>query len=430
MKLLFTAAHHGFALDRVPLGGGAAVCARLLREWEKTCPFEIEVLGPSILGKDAPQEKDLVRYSEWEYARFCLRFEEALTARILAEDPAAVAVLSNDVSEGPSFRRLGKKGYRIFTIYHVDVVDYIATTYLKKRLRPETLTRFFKAVDSPWLRALLPDIAALIFSKQQDSVEYSRGLIVPSRTMKDVLRKCYPSVDPAQIHVTPWGVQSEEPAENDVESEVKRWRQILNLPGGMPVLLTLSRISPEKRQDRLLEALRWWENRAGYPATGICLLIAGEAAFMQGARFERELRRRAALLRKTKVVFCGFAAGASKAALFRLADLYVFPSEHESYGLTLLEAMRAGLPSVACFSHGAKEVLREERGVLLPPIPDRKIPEALSRAIARLLGDPAFRRQMGIAAQTFARTQRFEDRAVELADLLRGGRTAREPVGK
>ena len=54
----------------------------------------------------------------------------------------------------------------------------------------------------------------------------------------------------------------------------------------------------------------------------------------------------AARLKRTRVVFPGYVTGERKRAFFALADLYVFPSRHESYGLTLLEALAAGLPAV------------------------------------------------------------------------------------
>src|ERR1035441_7667835 len=95
-KVLFTAAHSGFSLNHIPLGGGAAVCEQLAREWERTKPFALEVLGPSLLGSQAPKEKDLVHYSELQYARFCLDFEKRLTETILERDPTTTVVLSND----------------------------------------------------------------------------------------------------------------------------------------------------------------------------------------------------------------------------------------------------------------------------------------------------------------------------------------------
>src|ERR1700693_5305520 len=91
----------------------------------------------------APRQKDLVRYSELEYARFCRRFERQLTEKILHADPKDVIVLCNDVSEGPDFKALAAKGYAIYTIYHVDVVDYFTTMYLHSWVKPEWTTAFY-----------------------------------------------------------------------------------------------------------------------------------------------------------------------------------------------------------------------------------------------------------------------------------------------
>ena len=91
----------------------------------------------------------------------------------------------------------------------------------------------------------------------------------------------------------------------------------------------------------------------------------------------------------------------------------MFHSVHESYGLTLLEALAAGLPAVCLDHHGARSVMREEFGALVRP-------KELTPAIARLLADPEARRGMSEAARSYARTQRFSDRAAELAELLLG----------
>ncbi len=132
-QILFTAAHGGFAGQAVPLGGGAAVCEQLVREWTNTRPFPFRLITPAILGATAPSAQDVVRFGERAYANFSRAFEQACTKEILCHDPASVVVLSNDVSEGPDFKSLGERGYRIFTIYHVDVVAYVADIYLTRR---------------------------------------------------------------------------------------------------------------------------------------------------------------------------------------------------------------------------------------------------------------------------------------------------------
>jgi glycosyltransferase involved in cell wall biosynthesis len=119
----------------------------------------------------------------------------------------------------------------------------------------------------------------------------------------------------------------------------------------------------------------------------------------------------ASRLRQIHVIFPGHVTGARKRAFFDLADLYVFPSKHESYGLTLLEALAAGLPAVCLDHDGARSVMREEFGRIVAA-------PQLRSAIAELLADEALRLQMGAAAQAYAKTQRFTDSAARLADIL------------
>ena len=228
-KVLYTAAHSGFNLGEIPLGGGASICQHLVQEWEKTRPFEWEVLGPSLLGSGAPRHKDLVRYSELEYAGFCRRFAKRTTEAILRHDPASTVILSNDVSEGPDFALLASKGYPLFTIYHVDVVDYFAAIYLRGVVHPESTTAFFRALRRSGLSRILPAMLRLIWEKQEASVQYSRGLIVPSERMKETLRREYPGVDPGKIHVMPWGAWDDPAAPEEVAKEREMLQKTLSL---------------------------------------------------------------------------------------------------------------------------------------------------------------------------------------------------------
>jgi glycosyltransferase involved in cell wall biosynthesis len=398
-KILYTAAHGGFSKQSVPLGGGAAVFDHLMEEWSRTRPFDLHHITPSIL-EAAPTGRDLVEFSERDYAGFCRRFERAATNEILRHDPATTVVLSNDISEGPDFALLAARGYHVFTIFHVDVVAYVAAIYARGLIRPETTVRWYRR-----LRGILPEIAKLVWAKQEASVLHSRGLIVPSEGMRDTLDRCYPGCR-AKIHVLPWGSwHSDDPA------DPAPLRQEFCIPADAHILLTLSRISPEKGQDRLLEALLEWERHTDFPDRPLWLFLCGDAAFMQGRRFLNRLRNLAARLRRTRVIFPGHVTGARKRAFFALADLYIFPSRHESYGLTLMEALAAGLPAVCIDHHGARAVMRESFGELVAP-------GQLRQAIANLLCDPVRRRSMSESARAFARTERFTDRAARLAAII------------
>ncbi len=396
-RIIYTAAHGGFVSEAVPLGGGAAVFEHLVEEWSRTKPFELKTITPAILGSTAPRGRDLVRFGESAYARFCREFERAATEEILRHDPAETVVLANDVSEGPDFATLGARGYRVFTIYHVDVVAYVAAIYGRGWIAPQTTVRWYRRV-----RGLLPDVARLIWDKQEASVRHSEGLIVPSEGMREILLRCYPECPAKKIHVLPWGNWN--PAE---AGDPEPLRREFGIPADARVLLTLSRISPEKGQDLLLEALENWE-----PEYSVWLFICGDAAFMQGQRFFQKLRAMAARLKHVRVVFPGYVTGERKRAFFALADVYVFPSRHESYGLTLMEALAAGVPAVCLDTSGARSVMKEEFGTLVPA-------QKLQAAIATLLLDEGRRKQMSSAARAFARQNRFEDRAAELARLIR-----------
>lgn len=395
--ILYTAAHGGFSHEAVPLGGGAAVCDRLVEEWSRTRPFDFRLITPAILEQSAPRGADLVRFGERDYANFSRAFERAATTEILKHDPADTVVLSNDVSEGPGFAALGRAGFRVFTIYHVDVVAYVAAIYGRGWIAPETTVRWYRR-----LRPILPSITRLIWEKQDASVQHSHGLIVPSEGMREVLLRCYPECPREKIHVLPWGVWDISPAPS-----TDALRKEFGVHGNARVLLTLSRISPEKGQDVLLESLLDWD------PPNLWIFICGGAAYMQGRRFEERLRKIAGKFRRTRVVFPGHVTGERKRAFFALADLYIFPSRHESYGLTLLEALAAGVPAVCLDSLGARSVMSEDFGVIIER-------GELRAAIENLLRDDSRRRAMSKAACEFASRNRFADQSAQLAEILKG----------
>jgi glycosyltransferase involved in cell wall biosynthesis len=204
--------------------------------------------------------------------------------------------------------------------------------------------------------------------------------------------------------------------------EVKQEKEYLGthfpITPGSRVLLTLSRISPEKGQDRLLKALALWERRPDFPKTGVCLLIAGEPAYMMGKRYEKKLKRLASKLRRSRVHFVGYATGARKKAFFELGHLFVFPSRHESYGLTLMEALHEGKPVLAAPSHGAKEVFQPAFGEMIAEGPESTMPERLMRSLSGLLQNASRWNAMGAAGAAWAKTHDFSETASKLAELV------------
>ena len=417
VKVLYLAAHGGFAGQSVPLGGGAAIANLLAAEWERTRPFDLELISPAVLGASAPTARQLVSFTESQYASFCGAFRETATSIALRHDPAKTAILVNDISEGPDFERLARAGFRIVTVYHVDVVAYIASIYLRGWLRPDSLTRLWERLRVGGIGDLAPSILRLIFEQQHASLVWSERVVVPSADMKSILLRCYPDTPPERIVVLPWGCPSLPPLDSDSDLELDRLRAGYSIEPDARILLCLSRISPEKGQDFLLETLLDWERSSSFPRQPVWLFICGEAAFMHGRRYERRLQRLADRLRRVRVVFPGYVTGKRKRAFLRLAHLYLFPSRHESYGLTLVEALGAGLPAICRDHAGARQILHLEFGVRVEG-PGRTARTSFRQAIERLLADEPTRAAMSAAARDWAIQRPFAASAATLASWL------------
>jgi len=335
LEVLYSAAHAEFP-DTEPLGGGKAVADYFIRDWREHQPFALTVLSPRSLGLHLP--KPLAQLSELQYARFCREFERAATVEILKRDPQRCVVLSNDISEGPDFGALGESGYRIVTIFHVDVVEYFTRFYLRGLIRPETAARF------RWFGAM-PDVLRLVFEKQYQCVRHSARIVVPSPPMREMILRCYPSCSTEKIVVLPWGDVSVQ--DTSTSAVIDRRYSVAD---DEVVIITLSRLSPEKGIERLLAALPCVDPRGKKFRVFIC----GGAAYMKGRAYERKLRRLAEKVTTTRVEFTGHVVGPERAALLQRADIFVSPSRHESYGLTIAEALAAGCRVISHRHYGAE----------------------------------------------------------------------------
>lgn len=414
-------------MERTPLGGGAMVGQQLLRHWSAESSSSLTVLGS---GPQTPfpqcdyhrlagREQGLVDLGELEYGRFCRDFEAATTQWLLSRKtefpPAQTVLVVNDVSEGPTLEVLVRAGYKVVSIWHVDVVDYFNKLYLRRIVAPEKLTKLHERVRSLGMDWLLPDVLNLIFDKQRDTVCHSSRMIVPSRAMADTLMRCYGDLIGSEelserIMIVPWGVWSAPPSPAD-DNRAAELRDYYGIGPETTVLMTLSRISPEKGIHLLLEALRLLEQGGRLKGKDVRLFICGEPAFMMGQAYGRQVKKAAARLTQVKVVFPGYLDGTAKRAYFRLGDVFVSPSIHESYGLNVVEAMNAGLPILASDHYGVRDTLPPGAGRIVHYPTPKKAPPLLAEVLMEMIADRGNLKMMGKTAREAAASMPFSKAA-------------------
>jgi len=167
----------------------------------------------------------------------------------------------------------------------------------------------------------------------------------------------------------------------------------------------ITHISNFREVKRVKDVIRVFARiRKAMPAT---LLMIGDGPERDDA--ERESRE---LEVATDVRFLGRLD--SVAGLLQQSDLFVLPTQSESFGLAALEAMACGVPVVGSRAGGLPEVVEDGvSGILEPP----GSVEAMGRRAVELLRDPARHRGMVDAAITRARL--FDaDRIVPMYESL------------
>lgn len=159
-----------------------------------------------------------------------------------------------------------------------------------------------------------------------------------------------------------------------------------------PYLLYLGGINARKNIARLLAA--YAELRARRPE--LTLVIAGKRQWAT-AEVDQAMAR---LALEPHVHFTGYVPDADLPALYSAAEVFVFPSLYEGFGLPPLEAMACGTPVVTSNRSSLPEVVGDA-ALLVDPY---DVP-ALAAAIERVLDDAPLRAEL--QRRGFARAARF-----------------------
>ena len=211
------------------------------------------------------------------------------------------------------------------------------------------------------------------------------------------VRTIYSAPDPA--FSTPPGV------ENDAEILDRYSIQ-------WPFILYAGTIRPQKNIPRLVEAFASLrgelENHPQY--SGLRLVIIGDDLAKNAAV------RRAVIATHMEpfVRFLGFVSTATLKVFYRAAELFVFPSLYEGFGLAPLEAMACGTPVVASEHPALVEAVGDAAELVNP---ERVFD--ISRGIREVLLDPGRRSRLRAAGRIQAQKFQWDDTARSVLDVYR-----------
>ena len=173
-----------------------------------------------------------------------------------------------------------------------------------------------------------------------------------------------------------------------------------------PTVLYIGRLKKYKGIDIAMRAVALLREK--YP--GIEYQVVGRGDYLD------ELRNLAGKLGIEKnVSFPGFVSHEEKIRRLQEADLLVFASPKEGWGLTVLEANACGTPAVASDSPGLREAVADGKTGFLVPHGDV---QALSGRMDEILSDNQLRAELGAEAIRWAHSFSWERAAGDTLALL------------
>ena len=177
-----------------------------------------------------------------------------------------------------------------------------------------------------------------------------KELIVPTKKTYDLFKKKYEFE--RNIHIVPTGIEVEHfYKENVKQIDIDKLRKKYNIKKEEFVILFVGRLAEEKNVSFLIE-----NQKKLIAKNKRCkLLIIGDGPDMEKFKdLAKELKI------DNNVIFTGKVPWTEINTYYQLANVFASASHTETQGLTLLEAMAASVPVVACEDEAFKDVVVDD----------------------------------------------------------------------
>lgn len=181
------------------------------------------------------------------------------------------------------------------------------------------------------------NIDTRVYDIEKRGMEAADRVITVSDLTRNIVITKY-GIDPSKVVTVHNAVDFSGRSQIQVERGVKE-----------KVVTFLGRITFQKGPEYFIEAAA----KVLKKCKNVRFVMAGSGDMMN-----RSIRQVARLGISDRFHFTGFLRGAEVQKMFALSDVYVMPSVSEPFGISPLEAMRSGVPSVISRQSGAAEVLK------------------------------------------------------------------------
>jgi len=169
-----------------------------------------------------------------------------------------------------------------------------------------------------------------------------------------------------------------------------------------PILLCVSTLHPHKNLERLI--------RAYARKTRVHKLVLAGMRGFRAAAIEESIAR---LGIQDSVRITGWLPRSELYALFARARAFVYPSTFEGFGMPVLEALAAGIPT-ACSEIAPLREVAGNAALFFDPLDE----DAIALALDRIMEDEALRTELGKAGPERARLFTWEITARRTLDVL------------
>jgi len=201
-----------------------------------------------------------------------------------------------------------------------------------------------------------------------------------------------------RIHFVPHCVDNQRfhSAKSQAEQDAKVWREELGISSDVRVILFAGKFEPNKLPLDLiaafLQAMKQFETEGKISDAVLLLVGSGE--------LEGKMLELAGSTLGRNIFFAGFQNQTQMPKVYATGDVFVLPSQNESWGLAINEAMNLGLPVIVS-SHvgcGPDLVLNENTGWIFPAGSVGELATILQHVLAinpdelEKMGDAAFER--------------------------------------